>query len=453
MARILIGNIKGPKGDKGERGLQGTQGPQGLQGIEGPQGKTGASGPKGATGARGSVWYSGTVITGTNATGTIFENSGIASALVNDMYLNTSTGAVYKCVTAGAATVAKWAYVGSIRGATGPAGAVDANTKISFTPAATRDNVASGESIKTIFGKIAKWYTDFKAAFSTIVNNGTTTVAGTVLDGRMGKTLLDKINALNSLFANYYKKAETYSRSEVDTKVNSKMPTSGGTFSGGITVNNGDIKANRHVRVATSQKVIWDTDANIMSNGKQHLYFMGSDDGNYTAHLGVHDNMWTLDPDVNGRLNLGTANHKWGTLYAVNGTIATSDRTLKKDICEIDDKYIDFFMRLMPVSFRFNDGIRTHIGFIAQDVEEAMAAAGLTDLDFAGFCRDAKTVRIEKTKTVKVGRRRTKTVTYYDDVEVPGEYIYSLRYDEFIALNTAMIQRIYARVTALENKM
>lgn len=32
MARILIGNIKGPKGD------QGIQGPQGKQGIQGPQG-------------------------------------------------------------------------------------------------------------------------------------------------------------------------------------------------------------------------------------------------------------------------------------------------------------------------------------------------------------------------------------------------------------------------------
>lgn len=42
-------------------------------------------------------------------------------------------------------------------------------------------------------------------AFSTVVNNGTTTVANTVLDGRMGKTLADKdanlqsqINTLNS---------------------------------------------------------------------------------------------------------------------------------------------------------------------------------------------------------------------------------------------------------------
>ena len=51
MAKILIGNIKGPKGDKGEQGVQGIQGnigpqgPQGEQGIQGPQGNTGPQGP------------------------------------------------------------------------------------------------------------------------------------------------------------------------------------------------------------------------------------------------------------------------------------------------------------------------------------------------------------------------------------------------------------------------
>lgn len=299
-----------------------------------------------------------------------------------------------------------------------------------FTAAASRSNLASGEKQSVSMGKIAKWFADLKnAAFCSVVNNGTTTEDNTVLDGRMGKTLMDKVNTM--------------------------MPKSGGTFSGGITVNNGDIKSNRHVRVATSQKVIWDTGANVMSNAKQHLYFMGSDDGNYTAHLGVHDGMWTFDPDASGNLQLGTANHRWGTLYAQTGQINTSDRNSKKDIHEINDKYVDFFRRLMPVSFRFNDGIRTHIGFVSQDVESAMAASGLTDLDFAGFCKDAKTKRVEKSAKVKVmnedGKETVETIVYFEDEIIPDEYIYSLRYDEFIALNTMMIQKLSDRVTALEN--
>ena len=82
----------------------------------------GEKGDTGAAGQRGSAWYSGTAITGTVTSGTVFSGSGITSALVNDMYLNTSTGAVYKCTKAGAANVATWAYAGSIKVATGAKG-------------------------------------------------------------------------------------------------------------------------------------------------------------------------------------------------------------------------------------------------------------------------------------------------------------------------------------------
>ena len=76
----------------------------------------------GSTGSAGSVWYSGTGITGTSTTATTFSGSGVSSARVNDMYLNTSTGNTYKCTTAGAASAAKWVYTGNIKGATGSNG-------------------------------------------------------------------------------------------------------------------------------------------------------------------------------------------------------------------------------------------------------------------------------------------------------------------------------------------
>ena len=75
----------------------------------------------GATGAGGSSaqWYSGTGITGTSTTATVFSNSGVSSAKVGDMYLNTSTQNTYRCTVAGAASAAKWVYVSNIKGATG----------------------------------------------------------------------------------------------------------------------------------------------------------------------------------------------------------------------------------------------------------------------------------------------------------------------------------------------
>lgn len=41
MARLLIGNIKGPKGDKGDTGETGPQGKQGAQGVQGAKGDVG----------------------------------------------------------------------------------------------------------------------------------------------------------------------------------------------------------------------------------------------------------------------------------------------------------------------------------------------------------------------------------------------------------------------------
>ena len=83
---------------------------------------------KGQTGETGdgAIWYTGTGITGTSTTPTIFSGSGVANAKVGDMYLNTSTQNTYRCTVAGAASVAKWIYVSNIKGqtgGTGPAGA------------------------------------------------------------------------------------------------------------------------------------------------------------------------------------------------------------------------------------------------------------------------------------------------------------------------------------------
>ena len=118
---------QGPTGATGSQGKQGPTGATGGTGAKGPTGATGSQGKQGPTGAKGSTgasseWYTGTTITGTSTTATVFSSSGISSATVGDMYLNTSTYNVYRCSTAGAASAAKWVYVCNIKGATGGTG-------------------------------------------------------------------------------------------------------------------------------------------------------------------------------------------------------------------------------------------------------------------------------------------------------------------------------------------
>ena len=80
---------------------------------------------------------------------------------------------------------------------------------VKFTEAEGRENINTGESTATMFGKIKKWFADLKNIAFTgnysdllnvpeIVNNRTTTKEGTVLDGRQGKAIQDEFDKLNT---------------------------------------------------------------------------------------------------------------------------------------------------------------------------------------------------------------------------------------------------------------
>jgi hypothetical protein len=107
------------------------------------------TGATGSAGAAGSVWYTGTGITGTSTTATVFSGSGVSSAKVNDQYLNASTGYTYKCTTAGDASTAKWVYTGSIKGATGNTGAAGA-AAITISITSSNGTIFKNTSISTV---------------------------------------------------------------------------------------------------------------------------------------------------------------------------------------------------------------------------------------------------------------------------------------------------------------
>lgn len=73
------------------------------------------------------------------------------------------------------------------------------NKTVVFSEASTRENINTGESTSTLFGKIKKWFSDLgAAAFHAVANNLTTNTEGSVLDARQGKVLGDAINQLNT---------------------------------------------------------------------------------------------------------------------------------------------------------------------------------------------------------------------------------------------------------------
>ena len=133
-----------------------------------------------------------------------------------------------------------------------------------------------------------------------------------------------------------------------------------------------------------------------------------------------------IRPNANGGADCGTQNYKWDDVWANNATIQTSDAQAKEDISYDISAYNDFIAKLKPVTYKFVDGHRTHIGFIAQDIETALAECGISTEDFAGF--------------IKAPRH-------------DGGYDYALRYGEFIALQQYQIQKLEARIKALEEAL
>ena len=168
-----------------------------------------------------------------------------------------------------------------------------------------------------------------------------------------------------------------------------------------------------------------------------------------------------------GSLNLGNGSHRWAVVYAKTGSINTSDRNEKNTIADIDPEQAEkLIMGLKPSTFKFNDGTsgRTHWGLISQDIEELLPQIGMSDLDFAGFIKSPKTEDYyedvpETVTDEENGEEKTVTRKELKTRTIEGEYIYSLRYDEFIAPLICMVQKqqkqienLERRLSALENK-
>ena len=139
--------------------------------------------------------------------------------------------------------------------------------------------------------------------------------------------------------------------------------------------------------------------------------------------------------------SLGSDTAKWAAVYAneLYGELkSSSDLRLKQNIDYDISKYDSLFDSLKPASYQFKSDLssKTHLGFIAQEVEQSLFDNNLTRKDFAGVSITGKGFDA-KTDTILDLDRTT----------------YALGYNELHALEVRQIQLLKARVQELETKI
>jgi hypothetical protein len=132
---------------------------------------------------------------------------------------------------------------------------------------------------------------------------------------------------------------------------------------------------------ASETRIISFGDASL---GGFPLVYVGEEDANDRLVLrgtnGVRFKTGLLDlsvgPDADDLLVLGGPSNRWTAVWAVDGTINTSDARLKRDIADLDYG-LSSILKLRPVSFRWKDREdgSTNLGLLAQEVEPVIPEA------------------------------------------------------------------------------
>ena len=343
-----------------------------------------------------------------------------------------------------------------------------AENTTAFTAASARENLKSGESHATLFGKIVKWFSDLKeVAFTGKIpwadvtgKPSTYTPASHTHDNQYYKkeesdaalaalmqSLIKRDEYVKVELIDGYTTADSGLNNRITAVVNELkkyLPLSGGTLTGSL-----DIASGKYIHGTHTNGTILDI-LGLNKNNNCHV-------GNDTTPTFLHGAGYQLDisgaficPNVSNQMSCGTKNKLWTTVFSKTGAINTSDRTKKHNIIDLTEAYEQLFLKLKPKSFIFNDGDRVHIGAISQDVEDAMQELGIEPRQFAGFCKDIRYEYTEYNEEDGTPVESSKVPCKDEDGNII--YDYALRYQEFIFLTVHMVQKLWNRVEILEKQ-
>lgn len=211
------------------------------------------------------------------------------------------------------------------------------------------------------------------------------------------------------------------------------VPRSGGAVMTGIALSSATNNSEFRVDGGTA----WDAGASISLSGKNRTPVCGY----ITLHPSVGSNArnMVLHPD--------------GT-WTWNGTACQigSDRRLKQQITEIDDKLLDAWTDVELCQFKYNDAVdqkgkdkaRLHTGYVVQQIQKACENHGVDISLYGLFCHEEYPQETEEVEVTQKDGTKTKERKV---IREASEH-YSLRYTETLVVECKYLRRCIARLTA-----
>jgi len=290
--------------------------------------------------------------------------------------------------------------------------------------------------------------------------NGTTINAGTITTGTLN---------LSSLTVSGEISGSRISGGTIDGSTLSGGFITGGSINvgNGLAADSGGMTAIGAVTIApSSSSQIGNTtyallagvsvESSTFKNGNSRFHIPSSSDSLFLVRNNTtkfesqnienttHDD---LRPETDNAFDLGSSLRRFDDVYATNGTINTSDITLKENI-ETTDLGLDFVNDLTPIEFTWKDGgVRTHLGFSAQDIKEKLITHKGADQNMAVYTQGSYEPYYERTEEDDDG------FSTLIEVEDHDKERFGLRTDELIPVLTKAIQELSAKNDELESRL
>lgn len=194
------------------------------------------------------------------------------------------------------------------------------------------------------------------------------------------------------------------------------------------------------------------------TGGGAYLGALGSDQVVRLQPSGIGaiilDSPTATKPNTDGVASLGTSGFRWSEVWAVNGTIQTSDENAKQQIGPIDPAVLRAWGKINYCQYKFNhavekkgDKARWHVGVIAQRIKEAFESEGVDPFAYGILCYDEyddeyEEVREFYTDIEKLTGKELTKLRFTGEKKLirPAGQQLGVRYDEALALECAYLR-------------